>query len=63
MQQARAQYALDKAAYDKENEDNGGLGGGGVAAFESDMLAALRRCGGAGESRGWEDTRERGSSV
>lgn len=38
------QYKIDKAAYDQENL--GGLGGGGVSAFESEMVEQLKvSCG------------------
>ena len=40
-EQDAKRYQLEKAAYDKENRLGGGLGGGGVRAFETEMVEQL----------------------
>ena len=41
-QEDKQRYLAEKAIYDAEDRKTGGLGGGGVAAFEDEMVAMLR---------------------
>ena len=41
-QEDKQRYLAEKAIYDAEDRKSGGLGGGGVAAFEDEMVAMLR---------------------
>jgi hypothetical protein len=52
-----------KARYDKENEEGGWLGGGGVCKFEGDIVSLMNRICGGKDASSWNIKKKTLSKV